>query len=294
MHTVVQSREVYHLWAHARQARARNKTGTVSYEGDVAYSYRAPIARRVRNREGRVAFYFNTHRYCVTTSKHQSYCAFAIPWGETVFHFDFTRGETTADVVAQYRERIADLQARARRASIWRASLYQDAEAVLEEGTAFLRFWKLRGVILPAAERRALTAARIEAERTEDARIEQIRERERQRRPAAAEREAAFAAARQTWQEGGIWLSSLLSGDGMALLRIKDGWVETSRGARVSLAAARRLWARYQKGEPIHGQDIDGYTVISAGPEVIRIGCHVIPVAEAARVLGEGVPHAAA
>ena len=55
--------------------------------------------------------------------------------------------------------------------------------------------------------------------------------------------------------------------------------VETSMGARVSIEAARILWARLIAGKDVKGHKIGYYTVISFNGE-LQIGCHKIPRAE--------------
>lgn len=51
--------------------------------------------------------------------------------------------------------------------------------------------------------------------------------------------------------------------------------VETSKGARVSLNAAKILFKMIQSGQDVKGYDIDGYTVISLNGK-LKIGCHDI------------------
>jgi len=59
-------------------------------------------------------------------------------------------------------------------------------------------------------------------------------------------------------------------------LRCVDGEiVETSKGASVSLKAAKVLFERIHAGKDVKGFEIDGYTVISMNG-VLTIGCHEI------------------
>lgn len=294
MRTVTDSRNVYYLWANAVQPHARNKTGTVSFDGPFAFSYRAVIGKRVTNRRGQIGYYVNTHRYSVTTSKHQNFLWWAVPATWTsgrVFWFDFMGGtESPRALVKQYVERIAALRAQARRARERRMDLLAQAQDLVTEMDAFVRFWSLRVLGVPARERAALAAER-EAARVYVAGLPERRRRVtimRWHMPKEAQAKA------DRWKAGeDVGLDGWAYRVPMAL-RIVGDVVETSHGTDVSLAVARRVWERYRAGLPIHGEVLDGYTVTAAGPDVIRIGCHEIPVAEAARVLGEGVPHAAA
>lgn len=55
-----------------------------------------------------------------------------------------------------------------------------------------------------------------------------------------------------------------------------------SKGARVSYEAGKLLFAMIKAGKDVKGHDIDGYTVISING-VLKIGCHVIEMAEVHR-----------
>ena len=51
--------------------------------------------------------------------------------------------------------------------------------------------------------------------------------------------------------------------------------METSKGARVSLKAAKVLFKMIKSGKDIKGFDLEGYTVIGLNG-VLTIGCHAI------------------
>lgn len=65
-------------------------------------------------------------------------------------------------------------------------------------------------------------------------------------------------------------------------LRVDYDQVETSKGARVSLKAAKVLFDLIQAGKDVKGFVIDGYTVISLNG-VLTIGCHNIERSEIER-----------
>ena len=58
-------------------------------------------------------------------------------------------------------------------------------------------------------------------------------------------------------------------------LRIKDDYVETSRGAYVPVREAQILWGLIKLGHDIKGHRIGSYTVIGLNG-VLKIGCHEI------------------
>lgn len=67
-------------------------------------------------------------------------------------------------------------------------------------------------------------------------------------------------------------------------LRIKNNFVETSHGARVSLSSARILYALITAKKSINGHKIDNYTVVSYLDGILKIGCHKIPQSEIERI----------
>lgn len=52
--------------------------------------------------------------------------------------------------------------------------------------------------------------------------------------------------------------------------------VLTSKGARVDSRAALTLYHAWKAGKPIHGHEIDGFTVTEADADHIKIGCHTL------------------
>ena len=64
------------------------------------------------------------------------------------------------------------------------------------------------------------------------------------------------------------------------LLRVNDDKLETSQNKSVDLSEAEKLYKSYRAGLPIVGQKINGYTILKATPEIIRIGCHNIKPSE--------------
>lgn len=56
--------------------------------------------------------------------------------------------------------------------------------------------------------------------------------------------------------------------------------IQTSRGAEVSLKIAKIVYDKWIVGQDITGADVCGFTVNSVSDQIIRIGCHDIPVEE--------------
>ena len=68
-------------------------------------------------------------------------------------------------------------------------------------------------------------------------------------------------------------------------LRITGDTLETSRGATVPLAVARRAYRKWVAGKNVTGTSVGGFTVKSVGDVLAVIGCHTIAVEELHRVL---------
>lgn len=68
------------------------------------------------------------------------------------------------------------------------------------------------------------------------------------------------------------------------LLRVNADKLETSQKITVDLSEAEKLYLSYRAGLPIVGQQIDGYTILKATPDIIKIGCHNIKPSELAKI----------
>lgn len=93
----------------------------------------------------------------------------------------------------------------------------------------------------------------------------------------------------EEWKAGGtveisnvpMWVRDKISAM-PTMLRIRDGQVQTSRGAVIGMRAARRLWELAKTvwgagvGEKEFGMQIGPYQLYSITGEEIRIGCHVL------------------
>lgn len=148
MCTVVNSREVAHLWAHQLQEHARTSNGSVSFQGKVIYSYghHFPIAMFVRDAQGQEAILFTTRTYSKTTAKHIGYVRMAIshrrgdtfnvPLAGNMYERDYTRDDQIEAYVRSYQERINELEAKmtsARKPERYLGAL----ESLIEEANRF-------------------------------------------------------------------------------------------------------------------------------------------------------------
>ena len=86
----------------------------------------------------------------------------------------------------------------------------------------------------------------------------------------------------QEWKNGGILLQSMRLLP--IALRVKDGNIETSRGASVPIHLAMTLYALIKLGKPVHGLNLGHYTVTNFDGKTLRVGCHDIDLAEMDRI----------
>lgn len=92
MKTVFTSHEIAHVWAHKSAPHGKSPSA-VSFNGDVIYSYQTAMARHISHK-GKAAIILNRTSYSVSTAKHQSRIACAIPSEATVFRVTGQQRET--------------------------------------------------------------------------------------------------------------------------------------------------------------------------------------------------------
>lgn len=282
MKTVHPSSEVYHLWAHQAQDHARNGQGNVSFTGLDAYSYRARIASLVPGEgtgAGRLAALVSSHKWSVTTSKHQSYVRRAIPHGMAVFIVPSLDPDHAVNLehYAAHAEYLAAKASRARSHRVWLESQATDLQA---EANKYCRFFGLADAFDPGMvqeARRRNKAAReaweAQQERERLARAEQIR--------------IDDAGKVEAWLRGDDDVSLSYSYPDTLLRLTGDGAeVETSRGARVPVSHARHAYRNLSRGLLASGARIGHYQVDQVDETTVTIGCHEIARVEVERFAG--------
>ena len=78
--------ELAHGWANNLSSSGRNGNGSLSFSGNVIYSYSTPIAEFI---EGENTVLFNTKQYSSTTTSHQSIINRAIPYSFDIIEIPF-------------------------------------------------------------------------------------------------------------------------------------------------------------------------------------------------------------
>jgi len=285
---------VAHEWAN--QTREGRRGSNFYFEGPRLYSYGAHFVVGViaDTKAGRCAL-FNSRRYSQSTAIHQSRAR-----GAASHLIRFTvpaPGTTKEDIKANclyYLTAITEAQGALIRARVNVAGRENVLSATIGEAARYTNCFPRA----PIALRRKISAwcKRLESdtlvtadERTalEARRVKQLA-REIAATKHAEERRAALVI------EATVKLEAWTNGEAVTVpyiyelptrlrLNATGAAVETSRGAVVSVRAARIAWAAIKSGRDIVGMVLDGYTV-TAFNGVLKIGCHTIERAEVERI----------
>jgi hypothetical protein len=280
--------EIPHLWMHKIQSSARNQQGTLFFEGLAIYSYGThfPIAMHVTNAKGKAAVLYNSGSHSVTTSQHQHMVRSAIPDSVPVFTVALpwysVRSSTHRDNLKWYQAKITEYVEKAARARLPHSREWNLSYAVktLDEMKAYGKFF---GVKVPKVKVHNLVdldslRSELAKKRAAEAKTE---------REAAKQRELeAIEAAKETiaqFRAGNPRVGYLYGVP--VMLRLNGEEVETSRGARVPVAHAKRALqfirtirkrgkAWESNGHTFH---VGHYRISKVAADgTLTAGCHVI------------------
>lgn len=284
---------VAHAWAN--QVKEKLTGSNFYFRGPSLYSYSTEIARFV---EGKPIF--TTRTYSVSTSRHQSEARSATrhlfrfyvdcEMYELRQHFTFADcapfiADTfkrkvlylvdkakTAKSISHY---ITQIQATASEAEQFRFRHCPTYEYGYGElGSPFLEIVEAclqeqHGINVP---RRKQVEANFKAQQEEKRAKEQAKWEAIQ-----AERAKELPELRARWKAGEKVHRYDL---GPIMLRLKEGHIETSRGAVLLESEARQLWMLMQNGASIEGREIGAYVGKEYNKDFLVIGCHEIPMSE--------------
>lgn len=299
--------DVAHKWAN--QIKESGRGSSFYFEGPTIYSYGRHfiVGHLVTTKGGARCALMNNGRYSVTTAKHQAYARYALHGLPGVRVFNVTKPEEGAAAVeanrCDYLARIEAARAALMSTRKYTAERERALIEVLNEAAEYCRLFPLKGNMYKDGHKagRAILAAAAAAEagtlisakdraaieaKAAAARVQAAKARkEREERTAADLKEAETKLIQ--WVAGvpdvpapAYWGNTA----GLPTrLRIKGAAVETSRGAVVSVRAARVLWHAIRAGRDIVGAEVDGYTVTNWNG-TLKIGCHTIERAEVERV----------
>jgi hypothetical protein len=270
--------QVAHYWA--AQAQPEGRANNMFFSGDTLYSYGThyAIARIYKREDGARLALFNARGYSVSTAKHTSIARRAVSHITSMTAVDHAPAfhgvpDHAANINYFINEGIRAVMAarRAKRNAIMHADDRDTWENCFKQYTAFFNVDTANVPAFPSFEAGELATFK------EKRAIYDALEDKRQEARKAAHMAAALDKF-DAWKAGeDVSTSQLYAFPGA--LRIKGDRVETSRGAAVTIPAARVAIAAWQAGTLTPGQDIGPYTLNQATPEGVKIGCHDIPAA---------------
>ena len=272
--------EVCHVWA--QQTQSEGRAGNIFFRDKSIYSYghHFEMARFVDEE----TVFITTRGYSVSTAKHLSLVRQAVRH-KTVFtvpdfnyHPDNVRYliEKARDHFdkAKRARKFADWEIRSGRESVETTRAYitkfqvQVPDSHVELWQALHTDTYLNGEVQAALLAKARAAQVAEREATKQARLK---------------REAEEAAQLAKWVAG-----ELSYGRFSAMrLRVKEGEVQTTHGARVPVIEARKLYRALKAGLDVVGRQVGYYRVTRVTDSELVIGCHNIPMSEVERIAPE-------
>lgn len=294
--------EVAHVWA--QQTQSQGRSGNMFFDGPAIYSYGRHycIAAFVDTPAGRVVL-FNANGYSVSTAKHRNYTrgalreqigVFTVPstgYGRESHYGAEVRGVDHVANVEHYLKAVEDERGAALRARRWASHHESNAERLALELGRYLGAFGTKALPVELRKRaRALEKLRAAGELFSESERAKMKTaaREAKARDAADKARKAAEALEELgkWQRGERDGVPYVGADVPTALRLKDGRIETSRGAQITERTARELWAALCRGLNVAGLKLDVYTVTSWDGAALRVGCHSIPRAELVRLAG--------
>lgn len=270
--------EVAHEWANL--SSRNHKAGNMYHEGTKLYSYGYHYLLGNLFPEKGVAL-INSRGYSTTTAAHKHHAIRALSGGWKIIMVPAPAAENKADhanntaYFIKRREEIIDQMKRARNLGGY---LLEYNNLKINYNT-YCRAFSYKAPVLPGITEteHAIYAARAKRYETQtEARQEAKR----------AKRAAAEAKALDEWRQGKNSRAFYYSALALRLSADKK-YIETSRGAKVGLIAARKLYEAWKAGENVTGRHIDSFTIDTVTTGVITIGCHDIPVIEIEKIFNK-------
>lgn len=291
--------ELVHIWAHDTSVDLRNSHGNVYSVGDTIYSYghHFPMAKR-KEINGNVVFLINPDSYSSTTSGHQSAVRSACSGNGELIDLPVHLWSSVywrisgADIREYFNKEIERVMCDANnnRMGYWRRNNAINAADVYTTHYNTLKrlfHFRVRNSVTTYVEPDLIESKRKQNER-DDARAERWKEQQarwnEEQKKCAAERELKEIELRKTipqrieaWRNGESVDTSYFPDT--QLMRIKDGYVETTMHARVEVSdAAKFLTFDIQKVKERpglrHDINIGPYHGVIGTDKELIIGCH--------------------
>jgi hypothetical protein len=261
--------EVCHVWANNTDLNAIGRASNIFFEGGKIYSYgRHFILGKKFIHEGREITFVNSNSYSVSTRKHQGHLNKAV--NGLTFAINFPNnsnfeighlGQVRRDLEEEIKGLIKK-QLRARNNDYYIREVNQKAFLITSLSECFpnivapINLFEIEGYREASIYARDLTNNREQREEAKKAKKQ--------------EQEQKFLS---QWLDG-TWNGQLYN---LPIhLRLSDGIIETSHGAKVPLKESLILLNDIREGKDCKGTRIGNYTVIETTLDHVKIGCHVI------------------
>lgn len=300
--------EVAHVWA--SRSQEVGDAGNMSFRGDSIYSYGWWEMARFMEVKGETIVLMRNWNYSNSTAKHLGYVGRALrglgyrrfycrgdvgSGGYSLFRSSEVLNHDSS--IQGYIEDIKESAAKLRKAiknSDWHYRRMNSAFSSLEE---YCRLFDLEfpeeanAAMIPEDEAQAIIKKRQERNKELESGADERRQKRREKLMRDnQEKIDEFMTHEQRWMDG----ENVSTGMSLSLnrsrqhywqrqefeftqtrMRIKDGMVETSRGAYVTEREAFILWQLIKAGRDIKGHRVGNYTVIGING-TLKIGCHEI------------------
>ena len=276
--------DVFHEWAN--QTRTSRKSGNVSFEQTILYSYAAIIGAHVTYK-GETATLLSKRNYSVTTSRHQSAACQAANHLHVIrvpdIPGEFRYNNVKAGAKELFRLWESEAQSIANKLATARkpARYLEDLEAINLEVTKLAALCRVR---IPSKLRKLIDLPDSDNwKEVLGAQAEKTREREEKRKAAqTAENERAI----QIWQA----FSKPAEGERVSYTRIDRDYlrydpqsqrIETTQHVQVPVALAKRMYRWLEHTRNIGGCTDCDYTILNYRVRSVRakyfeVGCHTI------------------
>ena len=258
--------EVIHVFAQQTQSEGRNQSGNIFFEGTKIYSYGYHYL--LGEFIDKDTILINDRGYSVTTSKHIYSLIDA-----TRQYKRFNVTETNLDLVhAEIKETLIKIpKARTNKAVYLKRILY-----LFERLNEYLIYTKTKTKVSKLKEYKQIKKIVQRLETDKDKILSEVAEMQKAKEKRQYERNK---------ENIKLWRSHekmYLHGIKNSLLRLSKDCtnVETSGGVKIEVKKAKVLYKLIEAGKDIKGFKLDYYTVIGIKDNILKIGCHNIPLNE--------------
>ena len=275
MKTFENNAQLAHAYANA--THDSGKAHNMFFEGNVIYSYgyHYEIAHRVKTDTNEVVIFINDNGYSNSTAKHVNHVVNAIPEDVLMFRVPFVRPAEGYGTINKFK--IEYLPAIIERMALNVKNFCHDQINARSNPNHFFSASRLYRDIIEICDLFNLNCP-AEPENWNEAQNKAT-----ELNASAYDRKisAELKAMEKERENLNKWLNYDYNGQLYNVpvhLRVsKCGqFVETTKGAKVTISEAKILLARLKAGHDVKGYDLEGFKVIENTSDHVKIGCHVI------------------